>query len=398
MHKKMILLPQWLRTEEIPSGIRRKYMDECALGNKIPALVILTMILAMESTMVIIYCLNLFFVKKGHFFPQYIYLYVSMMIFSLCFIILIKIFENVPENLMAVEMAMLLTVGVWSAIFSAYDVINGFSSYLFIQLIIINSLLFKVNPVKHCLINAVSFLVYMALILWARLTITITFAELVNPFFMLVMAEVMIIFRSRTKYQDYINQKLIDEQHKKLEFYANNDFLTKISNRKSIIEYMDDIMEKCDHSINCMMIDIDRFKLYNDAYGHIMGDKCLIKLSAAFDRFAGKHGGRVGRYGGEEFLVLFADMDEEAVTAAANELIEMIRELNIEFSAADSCRRVTISVGVHIQDKIENPDKDAILTAADNALYKAKNQGRNRMAASWQKDSGNAAGRGGETE
>lgn len=398
MNKSKLLLPQWFQTEKLPSDMRRAYMDKCAFDNKIPALVISTMILAMESMMVIIYCLNLFFVKKGRFFPQYIYLYVSMMIFSLCFIILIKIFENVPENLIAVEMAMLLTVGVWSAIFSACDVINGFSPYLFIQLIIINSLLFKVNPVKHCLINAVSFLVYTALILWARLTITITFAELVNPFFMLATAEVMIIFRSRTKYQDYINQKLIDEQHKKLEFYANNDFLTKISNRKSIIEYMDDIMKKCDHSIVCMMIDIDHFKLYNDTYGHIMGDKCLIKLSAAFDRFAGQHGGRVGRYGGEEFLILFADMDEETVSAAASELIEMIRELNIEFSAADGCRRVTISVGVHIQGKIEIPDKDAILTAADNALYKAKNQGRNTIAASWQGNGGNAADRCGETE
>lgn len=398
MHKKMMLLPRWFQTEKIPSDIRREYMDECALGNKIPALVVLTMILTMESMMVIIYCLNLFFVKKGRFFPQYIYLYVSMMIFSLCFIILIKIFEKVPKNLMAVEMAMLLTVGVWSAIFSAYDVINGFSSYLFIQLIIIHSLLFKVNPVKHCLINAVSFLVYMALILWARLTVTITFAELVNPFFMLVTAEIMIIFRSRTKYQDYINKKLIDEQHKKLEFYANNDFLTKIPNRKSIIEYMDNIMEKCHHNIICMMIDIDRFKLYNDTYGHIVGDKCLIKMSAAFDRFAGQHGGRVGRYGGEEFVILFDDMDEESASAVANELIEMVRKLNIEFSAADDYRRVTISVGVHIQNKIENPDKDAILTAADNALYKAKNHGRNRMAVSWQKDGGNAAGRSGQTE
>ncbi|MCX7615145.1 MAG: diguanylate cyclase, partial [Clostridiales bacterium] len=186
-----------------------------------------------------------------------------------------KIFRTFPEILLKIELVMIAILSVWSSFFSAFDVMNGFSSYLFVQLTIIHSMIFRVKPIIHCMINLISYLIYTLLILMSHLSFIVTFAELINPFFMVVAACIMILLNIRIKCTSFLNQKLILEQNEKLELYANFDFLTNIPNRKSIIEYMDQIVLSDIKSIACLMIDIDNFKLYNDTYGHIKGDKCL---------------------------------------------------------------------------------------------------------------------------
>ncbi len=370
------------KTGETPANTREEFKKECAGNNRVPALIIVSMALGMECLMAFFYILNFYILKKGQFFLQYIYMYTSMIIACLCFFAIYPAVKHQLNKLMRLELAVVVILGVWSAVFSAFDVINGFSSYLFIQLMIINSLLFKLNPVTHCSINIFCYLLYMAIILNARLGITVTFAELVNPFFMIVAACIIIVLNDRTGYKTYVNQNLIKEQNKKLEFYANNDFLTRIPNRKDIIEYLDEmILSK--KNIVCMMIDIDNFKLYNDTYGHIEGDTCLIKLSSAIEKYVVLQGGKVGRYGGEEFLVLLSDKKEDDAVAIANGLVRIVREQNIEFSTNKDGKAVTISAGVHIQRDTKNMDRVAILVSADQALYQAKKEGKNRISVSY---------------
>ncbi len=374
----------WYQIDGASAETRSGFIADCAERNRVPAIVILIMILAMESLMVFFYVANAF-IKKGTFFPQYIYMYTSMIAASVCFLTAFLVKKHTVKGLMVLELAMVAVIGIWSAIFSAFDVINGFSSYLFIQLMIINTVVFKLEPVRHCIVNGVSYAVYFVLVLTAHLGITVTFAELVNPFFMVVAACVILILNNRTKFRWYMNRKLVEDQNRKLEFYANNDYLTKIPNRKSIIEYLNEITSGGHSSIICMMIDIDNFKLYNDTYGHITGDNCLVKLTCAIEKYVNAQGGKIGRYGGEEFLVLFPDKREDEAVSAANELVRIAREQNIPFPANQnsSFPVVTISVGLYVHNNMEETDRTKLLLCADHALYEAKKKGRNRVVVAY---------------
>ncbi len=378
LHKKMALIFQTTKysTDEPCLENLSAFRDECAHRNLAPARVILWLALGMESLMVIFYLLQNIYVKQASFFPQYIYLYVSMILLSCGFLILLHIFKNSPSESMRLQLVILTVFGVWSSIFSAFDVINGFSSYLFIQWMVIHSLAFRVNPIKHCAINIISFSVYMAMVLYSHLDITTTFAELINPFFMLIAACAMIFFNDHKRYTAYLDHNLIEEQNKKLAYYANYDFLTKIPNRKSIIEYLDELLIN-KNTISCMMIDIDDFKLYNDTYGHIMGDHCLINLASVIEKHVTNQGGKVGRYGGEEFLVIFSNKEKDCILQIANELVRLVRKQEIEFSTNKSCGIITISIGVYMGQSSES--FDALITFADNALYKVKKSGKNNV-------------------
>lgn len=354
------------------------FIKSCISANVIRAKVVLWMLFGMEGVMTFLYIANTYFLHYGKFFPYYIYLYSFMLLFSIVYYSLFHIFRDSDRALLVLEETLILCMSIWSAVFSALDVSNGFSSYLFIQIMIVNSLIFRVKPAVHCLSNAAGYLIYAVMVQSLRLGLTHTFAELINPFFMLVAACVMIILNHHTKFKDYLNQKLIKEQNRKLEFYANHDFLTKIPNRKSIIEYLNQTLETDTGNLSCMMIDIDNFKLYNDTYGHIMGDTCLIQLSGAISRYVADTGGKIGRYGGEEFLIVFEDKRKRKIEQIAESLIQVVRDLQIPFGVNPVQPIVTISIGVHIPPPDEQ-DPYSVLTRADSALYFAKSQGKNRF-------------------
>lgn len=354
------------------------FMEDCAHSNIVRAKVILWMSFCMEAVMTFLYIADTYFFHYGKFFPYYIYLYSSMLVFSIIFYNLLVIFQKNYKALLLVEQGLILLWNVWSAVFSALDVSNGFSSYLFTQLVTINSLIFRVRPKVHCFANIAGYLTYALVVLHANLGLTHTFAELINPFFMTAAACVIVILNHRTKRSAFLNQKLIEAQNKELEFYANNDFLTKISNRKSIMEYLEQILKKDASSAVCIMTDIDNFKLYNDTYGHIMGDRCLIRLSGAMSEFMQKLGGKIGRYGGEEFLIVFEYKSKSETMQTVGHLIKLIHDLQIPFGVNPVQPVVTISIGISVSAPNET-SLPAILTRADNALYLAKKQGKNRF-------------------
>lgn len=350
---------------------------ECAAQNRIPAFVILSMSCIMECIMIAIYIIQPYVVQKERFFPGYIYLYVFMTLFSLFMMILINRFKTSPKKLMNLEYIVLVVMSIWSAVFSALDVGHGYSCYLFIQLMIINSLIFKVNPRKHCLINVLGFLVYTAIIIHEKLGITALFVSIVNPLFMMIVACAVIVLNYHIKYKYYLNQQLVKEQHEQLEYYANYDFLTKVPNRKNIIDYLEEFVKEKRENIACMMIDIDNFKLYNDTYGHISGDSCLIQLAQAMAGYVESQGGKLGRYGGEEFLAVFSGISRQDVLQIADTLREIVEGENILFET-NTGSIATVSIGVFYQSQASDSDYITLLRFADRALYKAKTEGRNR--------------------
>ncbi len=158
------------------------------------------------------------------------------------------------------------------------------------------------------------------------------------------------------------------------------DALSGIANRRKLDlfferEWASAIRHKT--IISLMMIDIDYFKLYNDTYGHQVGDECIKKVARIIDDILKRPGDIVVRYGGEEFAVVMPGTDKEGALIMAEKLRTEVEALKIEHNSSEK-GIVTISLGVScIQPGKKDSPKD-LFSIADKALYRSKNEGRNR--------------------
>ncbi|QFI67639.1 hypothetical protein EKH55_2765 [Sinorhizobium alkalisoli] len=179
--------------------------------------------------------------------------------------------------------------------------------------------------------------------------------------------------------QSEIALRVSAEQLKNL---AETDGLTGIVNRRAFDEAFEREAAKCarnDASLSLLMIDIDRFKAYNDTYGHPAGDQCLRQVSNCLLKSAKRPADIVARYGGEEFVVLLPDTNEKGAITVAEQFAELLEGENIVHSQSEF-RKVTASIGIAVASgPVLQTQPDLLLSEADAALYDAKVQGRNRV-------------------
>ena len=170
----------------------------------------------------------------------------------------------------------------------------------------------------------------------------------------------------------------LSEAYKRIEEFAELDELTGSFNRRCIMRMLGDVIARAQRSntpCTIALIDLDWFKLINDAYGHPTGDEVLRTF--AITVFANiRHIDRFGRYGGEEFLLVLPETPEGDAVRTLDRLRAIIADL--DWSAFSLGMQVTISAGVATLKPNEPPD--TFLARADRALYAAKAQGRNRIA------------------
>lgn len=173
-------------------------------------------------------------------------------------------------------------------------------------------------------------------------------------------------------------QEQISAKNKELERLATTDALTGISNRRVLMETLAQAFEsaqKDQTALSCIMTDIDHFKRVNDTYGHGVGDDVIRAvadvLAAACDEYQ-----MVGRYGGEEFVVVLPGMDAKA----AAELAEHARAAIVSLASGDRLAVPTLSSSFGVSDMSSGAsDADALVDLADQALYEAKQGGRNKV-------------------
>ncbi len=185
------------------------------------------------------------------------------------------------------------------------------------------------------------------------------------------------VFSSSMRQSLYQSGLKLKEAYRRIEELAELDELTGAFNRRCIMRMLEEEITRA-HRLNTpcsiALIDLDWFKRINDAYGHPTGDEVLRTFAITI--FANIRGiDRFGRYGGEEFLLVLPDTPRQNAVNMLDRLRAIIGEL--DWSAFSPGMRVTISAGVVALRPNENPD--AILARADNALYAAKAQGRNRI-------------------
>ena len=183
--------------------------------------------------------------------------------------------------------------------------------------------------------------------------------------------------------RDISGRKAHEEELNKALNVAENraitDAVTGIANRRRLDEYIEREWQRAQTAhtkISVLMIDVDRFKHYNDRYGHLAGDRCLREVTGAIANVVQRPSDFVGRYGGEEFVVVLPDTD----LAGAWHIGEKIRravELEQIPHEGNPHRVVTVSIGCATIAPLDTTKSVQLLESADAAMYQAKEAGRN---------------------
>ena len=177
-----------------------------------------------------------------------------------------------------------------------------------------------------------------------------------------------------------IEQELKDA-NKELKLISSRDGLTGIANRRYYDEYLATEWERMARDrkpLSLLMCDIDHFKKYNDAYGHLEGDACLKSVAEAINKCCKRPADLAARYGGEEFAVILPNTDIEGAKLVAESICKAINGLNIEHYDSPE-GHVTLSVGASTLLPVHSGEARALAQRADAALYRAKTLGRNRV-------------------
>lgn len=174
-------------------------------------------------------------------------------------------------------------------------------------------------------------------------------------------------------------KRILDLQDQ-LTYLATHDVLTGILNRRAILKKLKQEMSRSKRTsspVGIVMADLDHFKNVNDTYGHLAGDKVLIESSKILKNSLREYD-EIGRYGGEEFVMILPGADIEQTTTIANRMCESLANSNISFNNQEL--KITSSFGVFAINSDNDIAKiDEYFKIVDKALYEAKDEGRNRV-------------------
>jgi diguanylate cyclase (GGDEF)-like protein len=160
---------------------------------------------------------------------------------------------------------------------------------------------------------------------------------------------------------------------------AEIDALTFLLNRRMIVKKLQGEVvraERYNSLLSISVVDVDRFKVVNDTYGHSVGDEVLRQVAGQLQDHI-RHPDVVGRYGGEEFLILLPSSDANAAADQAQRLCKHMREMVIPINHGEQTINITVSIGV-AQFQNGTDTWETLLNRADNAMYEAKSNGRDR--------------------
>jgi diguanylate cyclase (GGDEF)-like protein len=157
---------------------------------------------------------------------------------------------------------------------------------------------------------------------------------------------------------------------------VTRDHLTGTANRKTFEDVLAAQLDRCRRDglpLSVALVDLDRFKHYNDTFGHLAGDQCLITVARALRGRAARSGELVGRFGGDEFLVLWPGIDATTAARNADRLREAVRVLDLRL--ADHPVQMSVSVGGITMVPTDTTTAKELVHAADGAMYTAKRAG-----------------------
>lgn len=209
----------------------------------------------------------------------------------------------------------------------------------------------------------------------------IVFLEGLRPYLSIALNNAIRSWRLENEIYSHLKtQKKLQNANSKLKKLSSLDGLTQISSRRDFDSKMINLLkeaQKTDQPIAVLMLDIDKFKQYNDYYGHLEGDEALKIVAKIFRKNMDKVKGLSARFGGEEFIGACIGLSQKQCDILANTIRSDLVKLNVEHRGSDF-GTLTVSIGVAISYHINTINKSEIMRIADLCLYEAKNTGRNK--------------------
>ena len=203
--------------------------------------------------------------------------------------------------------------------------------------------------------------------------------------------------------RDFLNSLLLEHENRELQKASRelhrlsiSDALTGLGNRRHFENMLDQEWLRAMRSeapVSLALLDIDFFKNYNDNYGHQAGDDCLRLVAQGIGGFARRPGDTAARYGGEEFVLLLSGTDLPQAAAIAEACRAWVEALKLPHGHSMASAVVTVSIGVATMVPEADCGRRELVAAADKALYRAKSEGRNRVALGLSSPPGNAVQR-----
>ncbi len=185
----------------------------------------------------------------------------------------------------------------------------------------------------------------------------------------------VVYMHERTSRTRFLEAKLLGEM-------VARDGLTGIQNRRMFDQHIKRVWQQAvreEERVAVLLVDIDCFKNYNDRYGHQAGDECLRAVATSLSQSARRPLDFAARYGGEEFAVVLYEASREYVAEVLTRIQRSIAELNIPHEASTAATRLTVSIGAAFIMPTVTRTPEGLIQLADEALYSAKEQGRNRV-------------------
>jgi diguanylate cyclase (GGDEF)-like protein len=287
-----------------------------------------------------------------------------------------KVRKNLVYILICLSYVNVITFGIYLGVWADPGNIAG----TFLSILICALLLFNIPAVFYFSLTALSTIVFIVIVsivktpAECRIDIpNALFAGIISMIFgwhiiMNRLSLSSIAHRMENERNDFFDQSTIDE-------------LTRLKNRRDfMITFQRSLKQhRPDDKYICIAIlDIDHFKNYNDFYGHPKGDDCLRKIGGALKDLQNKMNIYAARIGGEEFALIWFERETANAENVASLVSEMIRRLNIPHECSPVAPYVSVSIGVYVVQCSASNDMDRLYNKADEALYIAKKDGRNR--------------------
>lgn len=268
-----------------------------------------------------------------------------------------------------------IAVMLWASVFTTLVYLGNEDITIYSIVLIVISAIFIIEPNRSSVIYIANFVLFAGLVYSNVESVNaanaIVFKSLIVCVLALVVSQGNYISRKKL----FDSNKELEEANEALKEKSVKDSLTHLYNNR----YMFELLEKeASHArqygshLSLVMIDIDNFKRVNDVYGHLYGDEVIKKVSATI-KSSTRECDVVGRYGGEEFIVILSDADKHTAISIA----ERIRQ-SVEALVFDKGVSITVSIGV---SELSDENPKYLVGAADINLYKAKRSGKNRVVA-----------------
>lgn len=295
---------------------------------------------------------------------------------------------NKPGFFLAVCYVYAILICVWSSLLSAYSHTADADITVFLYVVLCVSFVVPMRPWQALAMLGGNQLLFTALLALFSAPELDLYSSITNSAIASLLGIIISAAMYRGRVRDFVNRITILRQNeeiidinRQLSQLVYTDELTRAANRRYLEEKMDDKLEHAraaKKSVAVMMLDLDNFKEYNDIYGHQAGDAALRTFAGVAHDYLKSHDGDFIRYGGEEFVLVLYGYDKNAAKKAAELIRTGLAGAAVVHEAAPN-GYLTASVGVHVSPPGEDRTLHQMISHADEALYIAKNSGRDRV-------------------